>query len=766
MSSDVFNSDLTLIFCDKLYETKYGERKFHYLRKYNIIHSMVLTTLSVGFSIFMLVKFSTFNQNTAGRFTAIFSFVTSLMSIVLLLLTILIKNNKLQNWVTHLNYMMILFIFVNYRYLFIVVCRVDVYIFVLIFTLETMFRLTWFFLGCMDFIQGVYLQVLSIVLNFVILSALFPMSKYFRFSIFALLMMSTTCISYFYIKEQKRSFYFNLALALKNEWYESILDNINSGFISIRDRKIHYINKTLLRLFRREDCGVDRVRNPIANNENNSLHTHFNINDLFNNVVCENITINSFEGAAGILKNKYDESSNNFIFLGNKDIEAMSSCNISLEVYGRCYSTNNKSLIDRYEFIFNDVTRPKLIEQNKAEFKYKALFLSKVAHEFKNPLLCICELVDQISEKISTDIQFKDGISDILKQIKSMSNYLIILVKDMDYFSERNSKKIEKRIDLDNVNLTEIINFCSDIVYSLIKKHQKEACIEFEVMKDPNLQNIFITTDEIKLKQVLINLLSNSVKYTQHGKINLKITMEGKRLKFQVDDTGRGMTEQQKANLFIPFSNEFDKHNKVSSGLGLSIVKELVELLGSKIEYTSTPSKGSSFWFYLNIDQRDIISNPIFDVTTEKILFNELPIQDRLTAHHVPSNIIIVDDEINTRKSTVRLLKKFLREKNIRTNVLEASDGIECLYIFYNLISNGKTIYFIISDETMFYLSGSATARILRSIEMGINMSRVPFYILTAYESLNVNLGDVVDEVYSKPLSKQSLVEILKNLNN
>jgi signal transduction histidine kinase/CheY-like chemotaxis protein len=763
MSNNIFDSKLTLHFRDKLYETMYRERKFQYLQKYNIIHSIILATLSVALSILMLVKLSTFNENRTNRFVAIFTFVTAITSTALLLLSILIKNNKLQDCITHLNYMMILFIFVNYRYLFLFIYDVDVLLFVLLFTLETFFRLTWFFLGCIDFVPGVYLHVLSVALNFGILSALFPMSKYFRLSIYAFIMLSTTLLAYFYIKEQKISFYFNFTLSLKNEWYESIMDNMNSGFISFRDTKIHFINKTLTRLTRKENGG-NNDGTAKATAENYGLHENINVNDLFANVICENFTIDSFEQATEILKEKFVESGNNFIFLGTKEIKTTPSGDISLEVYGRCYSTNN-NLIDRYEFIFNDVTRPKLIEQNTAEFKYKTLFLSKVAHEFKNPLLCICELVDQVNENILTNMRSKDGISDIFKQIKSMSNYLIILVKDMDYFSERNSKKIEKQLNMDKINLMEIISFCSDIVFSLIKKLHKETHVQFTVIKDQNLP-ILITTDEIKLKQVLINLLSNSIKYTQHGNINLKITLEGKKLKFQVDDTGRGMTEQHQANLFIPFSNEFDKLNNLSSGLGLSIVKELVELLGSNIEYTSVPSKGSSFWFSLDIDKGDLNSNSVLDITTERIFYNESPIQDRLNVFYSPFNIIVVDDEIIMRRSTVRLLKMFLREKNISANVLEASDGIECLNLFYNIISNGKALYFILSDETMLYLNGSTSARILHDIEMGLNVPHVPFYILTAFESLDVDLKDSVDEVYSKPFSKHNMEDILKRLNN
>jgi hypothetical protein len=161
---------------------------------------------------------------------------------------------------------------------------------------------------------------------------------------------------------------------------------------------------------------------------------------------------------------------NNFLFLGTKTTESSSSHIMALEVYGRCYRTNGS---EKYEFIFNDVTRSKL----NAEFKYKNLFLSKIAHEFKNPLLCICELVDQISEEIKPVLR----TAEILKQIKSISNYLIILVKDLDYFSQKTTR-ITKTVENDNVDIHELISFCQDIVVGLIKKVHKEDFIEFSSM--------------------------------------------------------------------------------------------------------------------------------------------------------------------------------------------------------------------------------------------------------------------------------------------
>jgi signal transduction histidine kinase len=427
--------------------------------------------------------------------------------------------------------------------------KTDLFIYTLLFIVEMKFRLVLFVFGLIDFVPGVYLQITLIALNISIFSPIMPLTLFFRFSIYAFLMMLMSVMSYFFARERKRSFYWNLSLKIKNSWYESIIDNMNSGFISIKDKEIQYYNKTLLKFLKMPNSNEVEL----TNKENVNLVNNLNINEMFNNILFENRNIEAFDQIESILNERYQEVGDNFIFLGTKDVEVISTSLINLEVFGRCYSSSH-NIIDRHEFIFNDITRSKQIEQNNAEIKYKTLFLSKVAHEFKNPLLCISELVEQVHDNMVANkhIKLDSNSFDILKQIKSLSNYLIILVKDMDYFSQKSTGPIEKKIELDKISLSDIIKFCNDIVNALIQKSHKQANISFQIIKDKNLPT-YITTDDIKLKQILINLLSNAVKYTYHGMIFLKITLEHTHLKFQIDDTGKGISESRWIKYLYPF---------------------------------------------------------------------------------------------------------------------------------------------------------------------------------------------------------------------
>jgi signal transduction histidine kinase/CheY-like chemotaxis protein len=763
MPYQIFNSRITLSFKDKYYDMKYNQETTASRKKYNILTSVFLTCISIAFTIPMIMEYSNLKEALNSRYSAMLCYISTGLILVLTTICIIVKNHSFQKWLTYLNYIAILFVFSNFRYYCLFMLKTDIFIYTLLFIVEMKFRLVLFIVGLIDFVPGVYLQLILIIFNISIFSPILPLTLYFRFSIYAFLMMLMSLMSYFFTRERKRSFYWNLSLKIKNSWYESIIDNMNSGFISIKDKEIQYYNKTLLGFLKKPSSNEVIL----TNNENANFVNNININELYENILFENRKIDTFEQIESILNEKYQEIGDNFIFLGTKDIEVTPTSFINLEVFGRCYSSSH-NIIDRHEFIFNDITRSKQIEQYNAEIKYKTLFLSKIAHEFKNPLLCISELVEQVHDNMvkNTHIKLDSTSFDILKQIKSLSNYLIILVKDMDYFSQKSTGAIEKKIELDRISLSDIIKFCNDVVNALIQKSHKQANIGFQVIKDKNLP-IYITTDEIKLKQILINLLSNAVKYTYHGMISLKITLEQTYLKFQVDDTGKGISDIQMDKIFIPFSKEFDKLNKVSSGLGLSIVKELLEMLGSKIEFSSILGKGSSFWFSLELDDNDLNYNYVSDSTIKGTHFNDLPIKARLESSNnleAKYNIIVVDDDIVIRQAAIRLLQKSFKEKNLSVKLLEASDGIECLNMYYNLVKDGKTISFILSDETMIYMNGSYASQILDNISSHKNINHVPFYILTAYENLTIgSCKEAIDGIFTKPLRKQYIDELLNN---
>jgi signal transduction histidine kinase len=293
----------------------------------------------------------------------------------------------------------------------------------------------------------------------------------------------------------------------------------------------------------------------------------------------------------------------NFKLIGDITVET-DEVDVSFEIHCRYYNTEKEGEL---EILFNDVTRTKTKEKQNAEFKYKSLFLSKVAHEFKNPLICIGELIEQSHDQVP----FDSNLKKTLDQIKSLSNFLLVLVKDLNYFSEyqmgRNSSSNEKETDL-----FELIDFCKNITNSLLMKSGKNNSINFIINVDEMIPRI-IFTDEWRLKQVLINLLSNSVKFTMIGQIFLQISFNSnefadKAVVFSVRDTGLGMNEEFSKNLFKPFNKGNFKSNEMGSGLGLVIVNEIASKIGSGVKFHSLPNQGSHFWFSIPLKKANSIS--------------------------------------------------------------------------------------------------------------------------------------------------------------
>jgi signal transduction histidine kinase len=469
-----------------------------------------------------------------------------------------------------------------------------------------LYRLSWFLIQALDFLEGFFLNILLLVLQLAYYAPLQPLQLQFRNTIHAFMVIFATIIAYFYILEKNKSFYFNQRLEEQIKWYDSIIQNMHSGFIKIEDDSIKFLNMTLLKhLLRSKNLHNLFTKDLVIFTEADDKlleltkeQTEGIIKELFSKISyhknINDVGETNWEDCKRILSN--NKLTNKFESIGNIEL-ILGERIIYYEVFGRYSLTKDNNEI--YEFIFNDISR--IEEKLNAEFKYKTLFLSKITHEFKNPLLCITELVDQVYSQIinnTNNNNYNDlKLNENLFNIKSMSDFLIILIKDMDFFSQKTNKKTLKT-DIEKVKVCSLVTFCKNIAETLIKKHQKERLM-FTVQQE-NIPE-YIYTDEVKTKQILVNLISNSIKFTNTGYVNLRLNYNAlnKEIEYVVEDTGKGMTDEQQSKLFQPFFEKIDRvNNSVGAGLGLYIVKELVTLFeGGELLHQSEINKGTKFIF-------------------------------------------------------------------------------------------------------------------------------------------------------------------------
>ena len=174
MPHDIYKSLLTLRYMDKYYEKHYILNKAKNLWKVNLIMSVFLFTVSLGISIYLIIEH--ISETNSFRFqSTIFCYLTLAVSFMNLLLVIIFKKSEnLQLWLSYINYITISLCSMNYRFLFTMVLDIDVILFALLFKLEMIFRHIWFLMACLNFLNGIILQLMSILLNIAILCVFYP----------------------------------------------------------------------------------------------------------------------------------------------------------------------------------------------------------------------------------------------------------------------------------------------------------------------------------------------------------------------------------------------------------------------------------------------------------------------------------------------------------------------------------------------------------------------------------------------------------------
>lgn len=278
------------------------------------------------------------------------------------------------------------------------------------------------------------------------------------------------------------------------------------------------------------------------------------------------------------------------LFLAN----ALSSISVGLLLDGLEKTINNTIKLKNQ--LSNE--QIKLIEaKQKAEEAdhLKTAFLANMSHELKTPLNSIIGFSNLILEE---EIKEIDKIYKYQKIIAEGGDMLLGLINDILDISVIESgqlKFIKQQIPLKN-----IVNDISNIFdYRLIDELNKN--IKFNIKDDIKNDDFYLMTDPLRLKQVIINLIKNALKFTDTGEINLSFELfdNNQYLLFKVQDTGIGIPEEKLSEVFDRFTKlEEPTRNFISgTGLGLAISKEIVELLGGKIWVESTQGKGSTFYF-------------------------------------------------------------------------------------------------------------------------------------------------------------------------
>lgn len=362
-----------------------------------------------------------------------------------------------------------------------------------------------------------------------------------------------------------------------------------------------------------------------------------------------------------------------------------------------------------YILLVTDITERKKMEfdilkaKEKAEEsdRLKTAFLSNMSHEIRTPLNSIIGFSYLLQKReIPHDKQ-----RVYLNHINSSSQMLLRLIQDIIDISkiEAGQLSIEESVfDLKDL-MAELIQHLTDEIAT----HGKDIelrCLNKEIP-------LLFKSDYIRIKQVMTNLLNNALKFTDKGLIEFGYKVDNDTIRFFVKDTGIGIKKEDKKILFHRFSRVSNKYDTGSrgTGLGLAICKNIVELMGGKIEFDSVYKKGTTFIFSL----------PYSDVSDQLSQKNLVTRQIEITARP-PENMTILiaeDDDVN-----YMFIQEFLSEYNIK--IIRAVNGEEAIEYF----RSNPGIALILMDLQMPMMDGIEATRKIREID-----KKVPILAQTAY---------------------------------
>ncbi|UJH69246.1 response regulator [Allomuricauda sp. SCSIO 65647] len=343
--------------------------------------------------------------------------------------------------------------------------------------------------------------------------------------------------------------------------------------------------------------------------------------------------------------------------------------------------------------------------------KAKTNFLSTVTHELRTPLYAVTGLTHLLLEENPAQHQ-----KEHLKSLKFSGDYLLNFINDILQINKIDADKVEP-LSVE-FKLKKVL---TDVIDSL-QQNAKEKKTKINLHYDQQIpQNLL--GDPMKISQIFMNLIGNALKFTKDGQVDviaklLKRDHDDIRLYFEVKDNGIGISEEQQKTIFDSFEQGSIQINREygGTGLGLTIVKSLLGLFGSKIELESDLGKGSSFFFELELKTEDkAVAEVSFELNLEEFDFKGL---------HV---LVVEDNKINQV-----ITKKMLNKKEITCDI--ANNGNEAIDL-----AKANRYDAILMDIHMPGISGEEATRQIRKFD-----KEIPIIALTA-----ISLDDSLDSFYA-----------------
>ncbi len=392
----------------------------------------------------------------------------------------------------------------------------------------------------------------------------------------------------------------------------------------------------------------------------------------------------------------------------------------------------------------DDITKHKQIEfeliraKEKAEEneKLKSSFLANMSHEIRTPMNGILGFTELLKNlKLTGEEQ-----QEFIQIIEKSGTRMLSIINDIINISKIESQQAE--VSISDTNINEQI----DYIYHFFKQEADQKKLHISVKSGLTPDKAFTRTDGEKIYAVLTNLVKNAIKFTQSGSIEFGYNVKGDFFEFYVKDTGPGIPDEQKEIIFERFrqGNGTSKHNHEGAGLGLSISKAYVEMLGGKIWVKNNngndgDTSGVTFLF-------TIPAHPVNDVNHITQIAPTSQSKSNITRK---LNILIAEDDEFSQMHLIKVLEEFTE------NMLKATTGFEAVEI----CSKNQDIDLVLMDINMPELDGYEATRQIRKFNREVVIIAQTAYALVGDRNKAIAAG--CNDFITKPIDRKDLQKMV-----
>lgn len=380
-------------------------------------------------------------------------------------------------------------------------------------------------------------------------------------------------------------------------------------------------------------------------------------------------------------------------------------------------------------------------EEADAANKAKSAFLLSISHDIRTPMNAIIGFTN-----IALHQNTVSDIHDSLAKVQQSSNHLLSLLNDVLDFTRIESGKVT--ISPEPMDITQLTDNVQAIMNGLLYNRDLKFEVHREIPKNP-----YVLADVVRIREVLVNLLGNAVKFTKDGgKIILDISSypgaDEKHIitRYVVRDNGIGMSEEFQKKLFDPFSQEDDANARTQykgTGLGMAITKKYVDMMGGSIAVESKKGVGTTFTVEIPLE------------LTEQVIQSKQkqPLHRDLTGVHV---LMAEDNDLNAELATIML-------EDAGMTVTRASDGKEVVNLFKN--HPRDTYDLILMDIMMPNMDGHQATKAIRALGIErLDAVRIPIIALSAnafIDDIQESLDSGMNDHISKPINMVELIDTI-----